>query len=42
MLGREYTVAVARRNGKQDIRELNFHIIKNGLNYWVLRSVIFS
>lgn len=34
MLGREYIVAVARRNGKQDIRELSFHVIRNGLNYW--------
>lgn len=36
MLGREYAVAITKRNGKDfDIKNKKFQVIKNGFNYWV-------
>lgn len=35
LLKRQYAVAVAERNQNREITELDYKVIKNGLNYWV-------
>ena len=35
LLKRQYAVAVARKQDGKDYTELKYHVIKNGINYWV-------